>query len=163
MEMVGLLTRMPSRTHAHQGLRADILTPTGRVIELQSKPAGDIIQAREAAYGPRLRWLFRLRPDQIDRIHWGRTLDNGARGFRWKHGSKLIASCRNATYFDFGDDDLYWARLVTKAHTTEWGTSNRVLGYGRWVTPYDLIDVPVPAIEDVTPPDQLGLWDGDAA
>lgn len=85
--------------------RADILTTDGHVVELQSKPpAFDTILRREQAYGWRLRWLFRITEKQQLRIKWGRMLNNGGQGFRFKRGPKLMTVCKRPVYFDLEMD-----------------------------------------------------------
>jgi len=76
--------------------RADVVTPTGLVIELQSGyldlPA---ITARERFYR-RMVWLYR--------VHWQERVHLGARGFWWKHGSKAMAQSARPIYWDLGDE-----------------------------------------------------------
>ena len=77
--------------------RADLITADGTIVELQSRFL-DVreIRAREAFYGPRLIWLYRMTWE--DRLHFG-----ARGGFWWKHGAKSMAASVRQLYWDCGD------------------------------------------------------------
>ncbi len=107
--------------------RADIVTPTGLVIELQSHyldlPA---IEARERFYG-RMVWLYRA--DWEDRLHFGQ------KGFWWKHGSKAMAQSRRPIFWDLGD--LIWRVSLGLVEVEHDEFATRVLGRVRSTIPRD--------------------------
>ncbi len=109
--------------------RADIVTPTGRVVELQSaglEPAQ--IRARESHYKNMI-WIARVTEDQHDRIHIGKDLNGGGKGFWYKRGPKWLASTKLPLYLHLERDDALWnvrVRLIDKE--SQWGTSQRLLG-----------------------------------
>ena len=80
--------------------RADLLTATSIVVELQSRYlALDAIAAREQFYG-RMVWLYRA--TWTDRLHFG------SRGFWWKHGAKSMASSTRPVFWDLEDEGEIW-------------------------------------------------------
>lgn len=82
--------------------RADLLTATGIVVELQSDYlALDAIAARERFYG-RMVWLYRAT--------WTERLHFGARGFWWKHGSKSMARSDRPIFWDL-DGEIWRVSL----------------------------------------------------
>lgn len=102
--------------------RADAIMPSGSIVELQ---AGYLdvgsIAAREAFYGPMLRWIYRC--TWWDRVHWGRY------GFWWKHGSKAMATHGRAVWWHV-DDALLRVQLSVVEHEGAYGfvDAHRVLG-----------------------------------
>lgn len=85
--------------------RADVVLPTGKVVELQSTylSVNDIVE-RESFYGDMV-WLYRC--------HWRDRLQFGRRGFWWKHGSKAMAAHRRPVWWDMGDE-LWRVELAVK-------------------------------------------------
>ena len=82
--------------HGDEVHRADIVTITGLVIELQSGYlSADAIAARERFYG-RMWWLYHA--TWTDRLHFGRY------GFWWKHGAKSMARHERPVHWDLGDE-----------------------------------------------------------
>lgn len=76
--------------------RADVVLPSGFVLELQASPIGaDEIRAREAFYGKML-WLFNAAA-WVGRLHFGK------RGFWWKHGATSQAEIAKPLFWDVGD------------------------------------------------------------
>jgi hypothetical protein len=74
--------------------RADVLLPSGRIIELQSRyQSADLIAEREAFYGPALTWLYRCQ--WSDRLHYGRR-----DGFWWKRPAWSMATHRQTVLWD---------------------------------------------------------------
>jgi len=121
-------TEVPIGNH-----RADIITPDGRVVEVQHShlPVADIA-AREAHYG-RMAWLWDAREAyEAERL----TLNPRATwtGFRWKHPRKSIASCRRPVFLDL--DGVRLLR-VRKFHQSErfagWGTVASADDFRRWL------------------------------
>ena len=93
--------------------RADIVTPTGIVVELQAGYlSATHIAARERFY-PRLWWLYRVR--WFDALHFGRV------GFWWKHGAKSMVLHRCGVYWVVGEA-VWLVRLGRNAR------GSRVLG-----------------------------------
>ena len=90
--------------HIH---RADIITPTGWVVELQSSflPVDEIAE-REAFYGRRMVWLYNA-SRWADRLHFGR------KGFWWKHGAKSLAAHRRTVYWHLPDTGEVWRTRVS--------------------------------------------------
>lgn len=82
---------------------ADVVTPSGAVIELQHSPLDTTsITRREAFYGNMI-WIWDTSP-WVDRLHFG------AKGFWWKHGSRAQASCTRPILWHF-DGELWWVKL----------------------------------------------------
>lgn len=105
--------------------RADIVTPTGWVVELQ---AGFLnatqIKKREAFYGRRMVWLYNA-------SDWGERIHHGRKGFWWKHGAKSMAIHRRPLYWHFPDNGEVWrVRVSTVDRKDSYGGSlgERVLG-----------------------------------
>lgn len=92
------------------GHRADVVTPTGWVIEFQHSPITPAeIREREAAYGPRLLWVFDLTGAE-DRFDFRRR-DYGW-SFRWRHPRKSLWHVTRRMLFDIGDEVLFDCRKV---------------------------------------------------
>jgi competence protein CoiA len=117
--------------------RADLVTPDGRVIELQhSSISVDDIQAREAHYGP-MAWIFDARESYKERVVMGsdglpsskRRLSLRDKGdyvtFTWSYPRKTIAACGKSLFLDLDNKTLL---AVGKIHP---GT--RFNGWGRLV------------------------------
>jgi len=113
--------------------RADIITPDGRVVEVQHShlPVADIA-AREAHYG-RMAWLWDARePYAAERL----TLNPRATwvGFRWKHPRKSIASCRRPVFLDLDGVRLLQVRKFYQSERfAGWGTVTRADDFRRWL------------------------------
>jgi competence protein CoiA len=105
--------------------RADVLSPTGIVIEFQhSALSADEIRERESHYGQML-WVFdaigaynddrlnlRKRPAiqprgaPIRRVESPYGPDDNYRSFRWKYPRRSILACRRPVFLDLGDGNL---------------------------------------------------------
>ncbi len=109
--------------------RADIVTPKGRVIELQSaglEPAQ--IRAREAAY-ENMAWIARVSEGQEDRAHIKQDLPGGGKGFYYERGPKWLTFTSRPLYLHVERTDVLWlVRVHLKETETQWGTSQRLLG-----------------------------------
>jgi hypothetical protein len=93
--------------------RADVVLPTGEVVELQtSYLSTDEIAERERHYG-HMRWVYRC--DWHDRIQFGN------KGFWWKHGSKAMATSSKPIWWDMGN-----ARWLVRLAVVDGGS--RVVG-----------------------------------
>ena len=81
--------------------RADIVTPSGRVIEFQASPiSAEMIAEREAFYGEMI-WLFRA--DMfIENVEMRKR--DGFYSFRWKYPRKSLWTVRKPMYWDTGED-----------------------------------------------------------
>jgi competence protein CoiA len=99
--------------------RADVVTASGMVVELQhSSISVEEIAAREAFYG-RMTWLFdaadAYEQDRLD-IRWrdyrSRSAGPYIRGvsFRWKHPRKSVAWCERPVLLDLGNGLVLWLR-----------------------------------------------------
>lgn len=91
--------------------RADIVTSSGTVVELQhSSISGPEIHARERHYG-RMIWIFDVSaPYDADRLD---VRDRGSYvTFRWKHPRKSISLCRKPVYLDLGDGWVLHLRRI---------------------------------------------------
>ncbi|HET9385096.1 MAG TPA: competence protein CoiA family protein [Gemmatimonadales bacterium] len=93
--------------------RADIVTPTGLVVELQAGYLAPMMIAARESFYPRLWWLYR--------VHWFEALRFGRVGFWWKHGAKSMVVHRCPVYWDIGPA-VWRVRLGLDARGT------RVLG-----------------------------------
>lgn len=115
--------------------RADVVLPKignhrETIVELQATylpPAK--IREREAFYGPALIWIYRM-DAFARRIVLGRTLSNGAVGFRIKAGPLSIGEHRRPVYFDAGGVDgcgcgLWRARMDVRE---SYYGSRRIIG-----------------------------------
>lgn len=101
--------------------RVDIVTPAGRVVELQHSALGPAeIREREDFYGDMI-WLF----DATDAYAAGRIelrAQSYGVSFRWKHPRKSLAACRRAVLLDLGGDQILTVRRIhTAAPCGGWG------------------------------------------
>ena len=77
--------------------RADVVLPSGKVVELQADYLNaDQIADRESYYGRNMMWLYRC--------HWRERLHFGRKGFWWKWGSKSMARHRRPVWWDVGGE-----------------------------------------------------------
>jgi competence protein CoiA len=77
--------------------RADVVMPSGLIIELQHDYLSTFdIAEREQFYGSHLAWIYRAA--WLERLHWG------PKGFWWKHGCKAMTAHRRPLYWDYGDE-----------------------------------------------------------
>lgn len=113
--------------------RADVVTGSGTVVELQhsSIPVPQIL-AREAHYG-RMIWLFDARePYEYNRLLVRHRPDYVT--FRWKHPRKSIAYCRKSVYLDLGYNlILHVKRIYPDAPCGGWGTLGTVDAFSSWL------------------------------
>lgn len=127
--------------------RADILTTTGIIVEIQhSNISPDEIRARELHYGKMI-WIFdtinAAQPTEYENhydgttrqttrmaVPWSARLDIRTperhpdpiyRTFRWKHARKSIAACRAPVYLDLGDELLRLGRIHPGPPCGGWG------------------------------------------
>lgn len=117
--------------------RADILTRSGWVVEVQhSSIGGQEIREREQHYGRRMVWLFDAR-DAYDtgRLDLRSRRKNGRSytTFRWKHPRKSLTACERVAYLDLDGDQLLrlqaihasekcggWGHVVTRGTFVNW-------------------------------------------
>lgn len=114
--------------------RADIVTASGIVVELQhSSLPVDEIRAREDHYG-RMIWLFDARePYEYDRLDIRRK--RGYATFRWKHPRKSLAACRKPVYLDLGYGlVLHLKRIYPEAPCGGSGKLGSVDDFTRWMS-----------------------------
>lgn len=112
--------------------RADVLLPSGEVIEFQRAGLGvETIEARERECRGRIQWVcdgtrlgdrFNLREPELE---WHEYRPPGWRTFRWKHPAKSWMSVRGRLMIDFGDSTMF--------HIVKVGTEVPVGGYGNLV------------------------------
>lgn len=121
------------------GHRADIVSNTGRVFEIQhSSISVEEIRAREAFYGDMV-WIFDAREayaeDRLDlRVKSGAQPD--LRTFRWKHARKSTAACRRNVLLDLGIGHvLSLGRIYPKAPCGGWGLLVPVAEVARHLAP----------------------------
>jgi hypothetical protein len=98
--------------------RADIVTPGGRVCEIQHSLLGyEAIEAREACYGHDMLWIFdaRLRDDN-DRPWAHRFASRRSRPgvwrWDWKQGKWPLEACQGTVLLDRGDNLLQVTELA---------------------------------------------------
>lgn len=97
--------------------RADIVTASGGVVEIQHSPISpDVITAREEFYGEHMAWIFdattadvTVKADVIvcDRQWVGQRERVGAAPdvrFDWKRPRRSIGACRRPVFLDLGDN-----------------------------------------------------------
>jgi competence protein CoiA len=104
--------------------RADLVTPTGTIIELQhSSISPDEIAEREDFYGERLVWLFDAADAYADdRLSIRRRPGQQYVTFRWKHPRKSVACCARPVLLDLGDGRvLRVRRMYPEAPCGGWG------------------------------------------
>ena len=144
--------------------RADIVSPTGTVVELQhSSISTQEIRERETFYRDMV-WLFDLRECE-DRIEERR---NGF--FIWKHARQSVLSATKPLYFDLGDagSDILCIRKVLPPKEKTWEFNGEVFhdGWlpraflGTWIPEQAFIEryIADPAVIPQNEP-QLGLFD----
>lgn len=124
------------------GFRADIVTPEGHVIELQSKPLdAESVRDRERAYGTRLRWVVRVSSEQFDRFSWTKRLGNGADGFHWRRGPKLLTVPKMPVYLDIENGRLLKAQFkLMDMESDQWGAYERLMGWAWEATTDEIFD-----------------------
>ena len=103
--------------------RADVVTASGHIIELQAGYLSvDEIAEREAFYGEALTWLYRC--------HWTERLHFGPRGFWWKHGAKAMTTHRRPVFWDLGDELVRVSlNLVEQRELLAWDSERQVGTY----------------------------------
>lgn len=105
--------------------RADIVTPSGMVVELQhSSISTDDIRARERHYD-RMIWIFDVQ-EAFENARFDlrkRVADrSGYRTFRWKHPRKSLMACRRPVLLDVGRGYLLrLGRLFPETPCGGWG------------------------------------------
>lgn len=130
--------------------RADVVLPSGTIIELQSHYLSAVtIAERERFYGPKLQWLYRA--------HWMQRVHFGERGFWWKQGSKAMTTHDQPVWWHTGDELLQvWTNAVVRYD--DWGTtSERVLGSVLQRRTAPDLHGPAPMPPRMPPPEQLSL------
>jgi hypothetical protein len=112
--------------------RADIVTASGGVVEIQHSPiTAAVIAAREEFYGSRMAWIFDATRADITMADvrasrygvcgcdpgtcsggWGpgrcrvmleKSAEPGVRMFRWRHPRRSVSACRRDVLLDLGD------------------------------------------------------------
>jgi hypothetical protein len=124
------------------GFRADIVTPKGRIIELQNQGLSpETVRDREHAYRGRMSWIVHVKEDQEGRLYDGRQLADGSIGLWYKRGPKWLTTIRAPLYLDIAGN-LHRIKIGLVPKETEWGTSMRMLGR-RWpVDTHSVFDLP---------------------
>ena len=110
--------------------RADIVTPSGWIIELQHSPLSTTqIDERERFYG-RMVWIW----DAASA--WDRFVFNDhdwGVGVRWKRPRWSLCYVKRPLYLDFADGDVLRVKLSRKE--SRYGDYDVCLGRGAWVDP----------------------------
>lgn len=85
--------------------RADVVTATGQVLELQhSSISVDDIAAREAHYGQGMAWLFDARTAyEMERLNLRRGNNDEYVSFRWKQPRRSVLACARPVLLDLGE------------------------------------------------------------
>jgi hypothetical protein len=122
--------------------RADLVTATGWVVELQHSGISPAeIAEREAFYGARMIWLF----DASEAATAGRLDIRYPSGgyfgdpgeyvtFRWKHPRKSIACCQRRVLLDQGDGWLLSIRRIyPHGRCGGWGYMFPAEDFRRWI------------------------------
>lgn len=105
--------------------RADIVTSSGWVVELQhSSISTDDIRARERHYN-RMVWVFDAR-EAVEEcrliIRREQKKPGTYRTFRWKHPRKSLVACLRPVFLDLGEDYmLRLGKIYPKAPCGGWG------------------------------------------
>ncbi|GAC59017.1 hypothetical protein GOHSU_68_00090 [Gordonia hirsuta DSM 44140 = NBRC 16056] len=115
--------------------RADILTPDGRVVEVQHSPiSAAAIVEREQFYGP-MAWIFDAREAfAAERLILYRRPTWA--GFRWKHARRSVLACSRPVFLDCGGDLLFRVRRIgidTRGRCTGWGTVGSARDFRVWL------------------------------
>ena len=124
----------PERTEVTLGAhRADIITPDGRVVEVQhSSISVDEIRERERYYGA-MAWIF----DARKLYSAGRLLlypRSEWVGFRWKHPHKSIAACTAPAFLDLDGERLFKiGRMRLDTPCRGWGTLSSADDFRAWL------------------------------
>lgn len=101
--------------------RADIVTPSGIVLEVQhSTISAEDIQERERYYGRRMMWILDMR-EQRDNLDV-RTRD-GFATFRWKHPRRSFWASSRMVALDLGGRIFVVKKLHTDTPCGGWGKS----------------------------------------
>jgi hypothetical protein len=102
--------------------RADIVTPRGSVVELQSSalPESEVAE-REAFYGPDMVWLFDVRSSYELDLRKNKNNDSRYRTFRWKRARKSVALPRLPVFLDIGVYVLELRRIHRGPPCGGWG------------------------------------------
>lgn len=143
--------------------RADIVTRTGRVVELQhSSLDPSQIWERERFYHTRgITWLWDAR-ECAKNIYLREKDGGGYVTFRWVWPRKRIAKCRQPVFLDLGDDRiLHLKQMHTEGMCGGWGyliTRSRFIREVLEVKDeYDTERLIVSALELFVPPDDTHL------
>lgn len=94
--------------------RADAVSPSGKVIELQhSAISPEEMRKREEFYGKKMIWIFDAREvHKKHRIKFSRWL--GKHTFHWKQARKSIAYAERKVFLDLGKGQLFKITDMTK-------------------------------------------------
>jgi competence protein CoiA len=123
--------------------RADIMTASGGVVEIQHSPVSvDTITEREDFYGEQMAWIF----DATEANIAMRAVPPYGVRLRWKHARRSVAACRRLVLLDLGDRGVLRLRDFVPD-----GEMNAVLytrasveGWLRDGTPWERITLPSP-------------------
>lgn len=133
----------------------------GAVLELQhSSLSVDDIEAREAHYGPKMRWLFDARA-----AHWkGRISlrhkhsESGSRyvTFRWKQARRSIAACARPVFLDLGQGRVLQVRKIYPGPPFRgWGHLYRTADLWNWL----LTGTPsTKPLDEIPGPETMKTW-----
>jgi competence CoiA-like predicted nuclease len=102
--------------------RADIVTPSGHIIELQhSSLSPEDVRRREAFYGPKMLWIVDA-SEFVDNLIIRQPEDKRHVTFRWKYPRKWMFTINRPLFWDLGDGIII---SVQKIHsdlpTGGWG------------------------------------------
>jgi len=103
--------------------RADIVTASGGVVEVQHSPiSSEGIEAREAFYGDRMAWIF----DATAPFAAGRIDVESRRGewdhIWWKHARRSLEACRRPVLLDLGNGIVLHlaSAILVEAYSQRW-------------------------------------------
>ena len=113
--------------------RADMVTPTGTVVELQnSSISTEEIREREQFYGDMV-WIFNtIEAYQENRLNLRQK--NGYWSFRWKQPRRTIAACQKPVLLDLGYKTLFRInRIHIEAPCGGWGKYVNTSEFMDWI------------------------------
>lgn len=99
--------------------RADIVTPSGIVLEIQhSTISAEDIEAREAHYGKRMMWVLDMREQ---RGNFDVRSRDGFHTFRWKHPRRSFNASNRMIALDLGGSIFVIKKLHAETPCGGWG------------------------------------------
>ena len=116
--------------------RADILLPSGTVVELQhSSISPRMIEQRESFYGSMV-WLFDISgfaPPCDGEARFMPRKKDGYHTFRWYHPRKHIAHTTKPTYLDMGHRIMHLKAMYPESPCGGWGYVKPRAKFVRWL------------------------------